>query len=193
MPDLVFIHNKVNEVDFCPETYAQLRREYEKHFDEGGFNFRCRTNLSSDDTTDGINLMLLPDLKDPDEPSDFLRGTLKLRQALSRLQPRPFVCDAKKGTLCQTAITSLNIIYMRTKTYKRTRTNKVGRTKRKPRRRYEIDHQPIHYYGPFSKGSYSRNRKRDKIYRSMDKKRGRMNLIGDIIFLTSAALSSTKE
>ena len=97
LPYLVFIHNKVNEVDFCPETYKQLRREYEKHFDEGGFNFRCRTNLSSDDTTDGINLMLLPDLKDPDEPSEFLRGTLKLRQALSRLQTRPFVCDAKKG------------------------------------------------------------------------------------------------
>lgn len=94
---------------------------------------------------------------------------------------------------------------MRTKTYKTSKTYKVGRSKtsktnktykvgRKPRRRrYEIDHQPIHYYGPLRKGSYSRNRKRDKIYRFIDKKRGRMNLIGDIIFLTSAALSSTKE
>ena len=66
-------------------------------FKEGGFNFRCRTNLSSDNKTDGINLVLLPDIKDPDRPSDFLKCISKLKQALSLLQPHPFISDVKKG------------------------------------------------------------------------------------------------
>ena len=96
-PEIVFIHNKVKDIDFGPQTYAKLRDEYENLFKEGGFNFRCRTNLSSDNTTDGINLILLPDIKDPDRPSDFLKCISKLKRALSQLQPRPFISDVKKG------------------------------------------------------------------------------------------------
>jgi len=96
-PEIIFIHNKVRDVDFGPQTYAKLRDEYEYLFKEGGFNFRCRTNLSSDNKTDGINLVLLPDIKDPDRPSDFLKCISKLKQALSLLQPHPFISDVKKG------------------------------------------------------------------------------------------------
>merc|ERR1719266_2262623 len=98
-PEIVFIHNKVSSVDFNPQTYSQLRADYEELFKESGFNFRCRTNLSSDDMIDAINIVLLPDLNEPDVPNaEFSRCILKLRRTLStQLQIRPLLSDVKKG------------------------------------------------------------------------------------------------
>ena len=98
-PEIVFVHNKVNSVDFNPQTYSQLRADYEDLFKESGFNFRCKTNLSSDDMIDAINIVLLPDLNEPDVPNaEFSRYILKLRRTLStQLQIRPLLSDVKKG------------------------------------------------------------------------------------------------
>lgn len=104
-PEVIFVHNKVQMSEMNSHTYEALRGIYSHHLEGSVQNFRYKTGLSGDGfgKKNLVNLFLIPDVEShlsfdnsmPDNMS-FDQSVLRLRQALSRVQPTPFSSNLKQ-------------------------------------------------------------------------------------------------
>lgn len=94
-PELLFVHNKVDEADLNTQVYQQLREDYEKILGEASFIARMRTGLSNDGHEGkNINLILVPDIENSNEHA-FPEAIKALKRTLYQLQPQPFQNNIK--------------------------------------------------------------------------------------------------